>query len=541
MLRFNERENCFFLITNEMDRAEAAGLTLSTDIRGPNGEYVYYTSDHSQKPVFNPYAVLEFFEEANDPARNILKNIKKDYELSWAEDYSIDIPTRSGLECLPYQKAGVAYALNHKNCIIADEPGLGKTIQAICVANCIDARKILVLCPASIRRHWRSKIYEWSTSEKLSVECIEKSSKGFETAPHNYFVCSYDLARNQNIHIILSSVDWDLIICDEAHYLKTSTAIRTRALFGGGERNSFFYNNGLVSRAKRVVALTGTPLPNRPREAYTLARGLDWGSIDYLSHDAFLYRYNPSVRMASGHNIELKGRLPELNARLRSNIMIRRLKRDVLRQLPDKRYEMTYLGIDGNIAEILAKEALIDFNPNDLFNPDFSLNGTPIATLRREMGEAMVPQIVEYTKYLLDIVEIPKIILVAHHTSVIYALAEALQKYHPALHRGGISDKAKEQAKIDVIAGKSRILLGQLDTMEGIDGLQTVTADVVFGEPAWNPGRNEQVVDRAHRHGQHSNVVAHFLLVEGSFNEKVLNIVLNKTEDIHASLDRRLI
>ena len=100
---------------------------------------------------------------------------------------------------------------------------------------------------------------------------------------------------------------------------------------------------------------------------------------------------------------------------------------------------------------------------------------------------------------------------------------------------------AKEQAKADFISGRPRIFLGQLDTMEGVDGLQSVCRNVVFAEPAWTPGRNEQCVDRAHRIGQHDNVVAHFLLVEASFNEKVLNVVLDKAGNIHESLDRRLV
>ena len=105
-----------------------------------------------------------------------------------------------------------------------------------------------------------------------------------------------------------------------------------------------------------------------------------------------------------------------------------------------------------------------------------------------------------------------------------------------------MSTSAKEDAKHDFMHDSNvRLFIGQLDTMEGVDGLQSICSDVVFAEPAWNPGRNEQCVDRTHRIGQHDNVVAHFLLVKGSFNEKVLNTVLNKAEDIHQTLDRRLV
>jgi SWI/SNF-related matrix-associated actin-dependent regulator 1 of chromatin subfamily A len=291
-----------------------------------------------------------------------------------------------------------------------------------------------------------------------------------------------------------------------------------------------------------MIAMTGTPLPNRPREAYTLARGLNWEAVDYLSKDGFMDRFNPSVRLQQGHNLEVRGRLPELNARLRCNMMVRRRKKDVLPQLPDKRYEMTYIEPNGAIRDVLAREALIDFDPMDLFNSDFTLDGTPISTLRREMGEAIVPRVVEYIQYMMDVVEHPKLIVFAHHRSVISELMDQLSKYNPVVQIGGMTDSAKDKSKFDFMLNPAcRIFIGQLDTMEGVDGLQSVCGDVVFAEPAWTPGRNEQCVDRAHRIGQHDNVVAHFLLVEGSFNEKVLNVVLDKSVDIYESLDRRLV
>lgn len=547
MLKFNESNGAFLLYTNETEAAEAAGLTLSTTIRGSNGEKVYFTADHNKKPVFNPYAVLEFYNDADEASRSRLHNLVRDYNASWSDNSDQQFPSPDGKEYLPYQRAGIAYALDRTNCIIGDEPGLGKTIQAIGVANAIGAKRVLVLCPASIRRNWRREVYDWSTISNLKTHPIFTGKDGFNKAA-DYTICSYGLAsRNKEVFEGLMSQDWDLMITDEGHYLKTPDALRTRAVFGGGHHNTdpdlpfnHFHERWLAQKADKIVSLTGTPLPNRPREAYTQCRGLDWGAIDFLSQEAFMYRYNPSVQYGT-HTHEEKGRLPELNARLRTNLMVRRHKKDVLTQLPDKRYEMTYIDPDGAIAKVLAKEALIDFDPYDMYNENFTLEGTPISTLRREMGEAMVPRIVDYMKYILDIVETPKAILYAHHKSVIDALTVALEHYGVVLHRGGMSDEAKDGSVQEFVHGKPRIFLGQLNTMDGVDGLQHVTSTVVLGEPAWNPGINEQCVDRAHRIHQHDNVVAHFLLVEGSFNEKVLNVVLDKAVDIHASIDRRLV
>lgn len=545
MLTFNESTNTFLLYTHDNTAAEKAGLTLSTKIRGPAGEKVYFTADQAKQPTFNPYAALEFFDEADDRARSRLQPLIGDYRESWADGtrFNGSFPCPAGKEFMPYQLSGIDYALGRDHCIIGDEPGLGKTIQAIGLANAMDAQRVLVVCPASIRLGWRREIHDWSTIPRgtLASYPVTSGRSGVSDGAH-YVIVSYDLLRNPGIHAALRAIKWDLGIFDEGHYLKTPDAQRTRAVFSGGTVGSKFYDNGLSKNIGKMVAMTGTPLPNRPREAYTLARGLNWESIDYLSWDAFLNRFNPSVMMQTGHNVEAKGRLPELNARLRCNLMVRRLKKDVLPQLPDKRYEMAYIEPDGAIRKILAREALIEFDPQDLFSSDFTLDGTPISTLRREMGEAMVPRVLEYIKYLFDIVEHPKLIIYGHHRSVIAALMEGLQKYKPVVHQGGMSDKAKDAAKMQFIHMPTcRAFVAQLDTMEGVDGLQGVCSDGVFAEPAWTPGRNEQCVDRMHRIGQHDNVIAHFLLVEGSFNERVLNVVLAKAADIHESLDRRLI
>lgn len=551
MLRYNESTGSFLLYTNDVETAESAGLTLSNSIRGPEGEKVYFTANQQRQPEFNPYAVLEFFGEADNAARDQLMPLMRDYRASWADNSSLNFPvpdrinpsTGEPYAYLPYQKAGIEYALGRDHCIIGDEPGLGKTIQAIGLANAMDARRVLVICPASIRLNWRREIHCWSTIDSVKTYPVLKGLDGI--APHkNYTIISYDLLRNEAIHKALRAQEWDLGIFDEGHYLKTPDAQRTRAIFGGGAKPSpgkySFFENGLMKNINRMVAMTGTPLPNRPRESYTLARGLNWESIDYLSQDAFYSRFNPPKVM--GYEEEIKGRLPELNARLRCNLMVRRHKKDVLPQLPDKRYEMTYIEPNGAIREVLAREALIDFDPMEFFSEDFAIDGTPISTLRREMGEAMVPRVVEYIQYMMDVVEHPKLIVFVHHRSVASELMDKLARYSPVIHQGGMSTLAKEQSKADFITNAGiRLFIGQLDTMEGVDGLQHICSDVVFAEPAWTPGRNEQCVDRTHRIGQHDNVVAHFLLVEGSFNEKVLNIVLDKAGDIHAALDRRLI
>ena len=171
LLKFNEQTGSFLLFTNEAKRAKAAGLTLSTSIRGPGGEHVYFTADHSQNPEFNPYAVLEFYDEADTLARSHMDGLHRDYLSSWNEttNYRAPFPSSLDKEPMPFQNAGVEYCLGRQHSIIGDEMGLGKTVQAILLANALDARRVLIVCPASIRLNWRREIFEWSTLRRFGA------------------------------------------------------------------------------------------------------------------------------------------------------------------------------------------------------------------------------------------------------------------------------------------------------------------------------------------------------------------------------------
>lgn len=533
LLRFNENNGAFILYTKDKQPAIDAGLTMMTNVRGPNGEFAYFTADYNRKPDFNPYAALPFWRCADDLALGKMRGLLEDYKASWADQSDYDPPSPKGKTAMPYQRAGVAYGLKRNSFLIGDEPGLGKTIMAILYANAIDARKALIVVPASIRAQWCSQIVEWSTLNNVTFQLMSASMGGVD--PNcNFNVVSYNLIHNPGIFKALMAIDWDLLVLDEAHYVKTVDALRTRAIFGGGAVGTPYKSEWIADRAKHVCALTGTYLPNRPREAFALAKGIDWQSISYLGEDAFKYRFNPSNKWK-----EEMGRLPELNARLRSNFMVRRLKEDVLPQLPPKRYEITYLEPNGAVQDVLAKESLIDFDPMQLYNPNFSLEGTPISTLRREMGVAKAPRVIEYARYLLDIVGIPKLVIFYHHKEVRAAMLHGLEKYGIMTSHGGQSPTFREAQRNEFINGKPRIWLAQHDTVEGADGIQHIAYSMLFAEPAWTPGRNEQCMDRCHRWGQQVNVLGQFAIFRGSFDEKVLHSVVFKAQNIHETLDRR--
>ena len=532
MLTINKKLGTFVLQSNDEAKAKSVGLTLSSKIRSRTGEKVWFTADHEGNPTLNHYAALPFYDEADAKTKKILSSLHADFVNSRAKESDKDYPRPNGKEFRPFQRAGISYALDKGNVLIGDEPGLGKTIQAIGVANALEAERVLVICPATIRLNWQREILDWSMLPRCSTYPILRGVDGVNPYS-NYTIVSYNLAGAKGINEALEAIKWDLIVIDESHFLKTEYAKRTQTILGGTTET------GLIERADRVLALTGTPLPNRPRECFTIARALCYEAIDWMSYDDFSYRFNPAGYVGNMHIVEARGRLPELQARLRCNFMIRRLKKDVLDDLPEKTYEFTYIEPNGAIKKALAKEALIDFKVEDLTDPFAEIWGE-IATVRREMGEAKIPRIIEHMKYLLDIVEIPKVVIFAHHKSVMDGIKQGLAKYGLVEVRGGVSPKNKQKAVDDFVNDpKIRVWQGQLDAAGfGIDGLQKVCSHAVLAEPAWTEGTNEQCVGRLDRMLQKFSVLAQFLIVEGSFDERVLGTVLNKAYATHEVLDK---
>ena len=511
------------------------GLDFSTTASTPDTA-VLFTRE--------PYAAVPFYEYATPEAQQELIGLQERVNQSWAPVSEAHIKCPAGEELWPFQKAGVEYALQRQNTLIGDVPGLGKTAQAICFANEISAKRVLVICPASIRLQWAKAIKRWTTmSWPYTIYPILAGRHGAHPTAA-WTIVSYDLARTPGIGAALAQTTYDLLILDEAHYCKTIDAGRTRAIFGGGLTRAF---TALHERCGAILALTGTPLPNRPREAYTLARGLCWDAIDFMSEESFSKRFNPSIRMTSPNGKvyidERTGRHAELQARLRTNFMVRREKHGpngVMQQLKLPVFDIIQMDTTGPVKQALKAESMLDIDPEDLSGLDGSVLGQ-IATVRRMMGVALAPQVAEYVEMLLDGGE-EKILLYAYHKEVMSSLEAALRKHGVLRVDGSTSPQGKQDA-IDEFGTdpRKKILLGQLLAMgTGTDGLQHVCSRVVFGEADWTPGNNQQGVDRLDRGGQQRTVLADFCVAPGSFSEKVLGTALRKNQTTHKALDRRV-
>lgn len=515
----------------------------------------------------DPYCAATFAEHATPQARAELGWILKEVEASWSDGCTNIYRAPADKKLWPFQSANVAYALQRKCTLIGDQPGLGKTPTAIVFANEIRAKRVLVIVPANIRRQWANKIREWSTMRwPYVVYAIETGSRGVHPSAE-WTIVSYDLARTPAIGAALARGQYDLLIIDEAHYVKSVDAGRTHAIFGDhtgsmrrivrDERKTIVGHDvlfpALASRSERILALTGTPLPNRPRECYTLARGLCFDAIDFTSEDCFRERYNPSARIEGirkdgtpyVYNREEAGRSGELQNRLRAHFMTRHVKRGprgVANQLKLPAYELIQVDETAAVKAALKAESMLHFDPEDeefFQHADAAVLGQ-IAAVRHQMGLAIAPFAADYVEMLLEGGE-DKVFLIGWHIGVLDMLQQKLHKYGLIRIDGSIPG-SKRQVLVDEFRNepKKRILLGNIQAVgTGTDGLQDVCTRAVFAEYDWVPGVNQQAVDRLDRMGQKQQVNADFLVAGGSLGEKIMASALRKLDMTDRCLDKQ--
>ena len=242
-------------------------------------------------------------------------------------------------ELFEYQKEGVAF-LERKNgrAFLADEMGLGKSLQSLayCQRN-PDKRPIVVVCPASLKMNWKAEVEKWTN---IKAEVV-KGTRPYETKAE-LIIINYDIVHEWVE--TLRKIDFKILILDEATYVKESTARRTKSV------------KRLAKGIPHVIALSGTPILNRPAEIFNAVRIINYELFE--SPKQFYSRYCNLRYNGFGWDYNGATHIPELRTILFSTIMLRRLKKDVLKDLPDKLVSFVPIEIDN---ETEYKKAESDF------------------------------------------------------------------------------------------------------------------------------------------------------------------------------------
>ena len=477
-------------------------------------------------------------EIINEAAR--VKTVREETILaSKAKDAELDIPTLTGT-LLPYQKAGIKYAVAAGRSFIADDMGLGKTVQAIGAVEYANSYPTVVVCPAGLVLNWRDEFNKWLPQRRVAV--VTNRSNFPEKGTFDVLVVGYPNITHWN-KLLLGYKGY---VFDESHYAKSPTAQRTKASVKMARSAP---EDGLV------LCLTGTPITNRPAE---YASQLDiLGQLNRFGGLwGFYRRYCGAFRDRFGQwHIDGATNLDELNETLRSICYIRRTKDQVLEELPPVRHSrLVVSGTSSGMKEYREAEAdIIAYivaraeeiarelgkSPRSAavqakIKAESSEHLVRISVLRKLAAKAKIDAVYEWIDQKIGAGE--KVVVAAHHREVVDAIAN---HYCGLKIQGGMSVEDVQEAKL-------RFQTGSIDeapiislSIQAAKTGHTLTAsqEVLFVELPWSPADVDQTYSRCHRLGQKGSVMATYILASGTIDEEIYDLIASKRAVVNAATE----
>ena len=460
-------------------------------------------------------------------------------EASAAASADIDIPAPDGCEYLPYQKAGIKIMATRANNLLADEMGLGKTIQALGLINmCPEIKRVLIICPASLKRNWRREARKWLCRD-MPIRIIEGGKVRWLPTEREFTIINYDILAKHSDALRMS--EWGLMILDESHNIKNGKTARTKQIVGWRDRTAV----GTIEPipAARKMFLTGTPVMNKPIELWTTLRCLvpdafpNWrGFVNrYCSDEAGYDVFGDGWRSGFGGTADGASNLGELSDMLRQSCMVRRLKSDVLTELPPKRRQVLDIADTG---AAVRKALLVESRVLS------ELAGLPkgkkipfsaIAAARRDTSIAKAPEVVAHIKQVLD-GGTDKVVVFAHHHAVMDIIESAFGS--ECVRFDGMTPfDLRERAVVWFQTDPSiKVFIGNIKAA-GTGITLTAAAHVIFAELPWTPAELVQAEDRCHRIGQLDHVLVQALVVPKSIDARMAELLTRKAEIVKDALD----
>ncbi|KAM5152124.1 SWI/SNF-related matrix-associated actin-dependent regulator of chromatin subfamily A-like protein 1 [Mantella aurantiaca] len=423
---------------------------------------------------------------------------------------SVDSKLVSSL--MPFQREGVSFAISREGrLLLADDMGLGKTIQAICIAAYYRKEwPLLVVAPSSVRFTWAEAFHRWLPS--VRADCINVIVTGRDSQSVSLVnIVSYDLLGKMDKHI---TANFKVIIIDESHFLKNVKTARCKSAMP------------LLKSAKRVILLSGTPAMSRPAELYTQIAAVTPKFFPRF-HD-FGHRYCDAKQMPWGWDYSGSCNLGELKLFLEESIMIRRLKSDVLSQLPSKQRKMVVIAPEGMNARTKAALAAAAKEMAQGFKSKAQEKEALLQFYNRT-AEAKIRCV---TEYIMDLLESgrEKFLVFAHHKLILDNVCDELGKKNVGFIRiDGNTSSADRQSHCQKFQLSDKISVAVLSITAANMGLTLSSADlVVFAELFWNPGVLIQAEDRVHRIGQTNSVNVHYLVAKGTADDYLWPMIQEK-------------
>jgi SWI/SNF-related matrix-associated actin-dependent regulator of chromatin subfamily A-like protein 1 len=436
---------------------------------------------------------------------------------------TIEIPGLKG-QPFPFQKKGIAF-INAKNgrALLADQMGLGKSLQALGYLQLhLKKRPALIVVPASLKLNWEREAHLWMPNPKTQVLSGGTPYK----ITGEIIIINYDILPKWKD--ALKAINIQVLILDEIHYIKSSSAQRTKAV------------KQLAKGIPHVIGLSGTPIINRPIEAYNAIKiinpmvvGDNWDfgkKFCNLHHNGYSWDFNGASNTDKLHEL------------LINTIMLRRLKSDVLTDLPDKIHSFVPIELDNEKEYQSAENNFIAFVQRTK-GAEAAEKANNAATLAEIEGlkqlavKGKMKQVIDWINNFLE--ADGKLVVFAVHKFVIDTLmAEFNKNQVMAVKIDGSVPNNIRQEMVNQFQGnpKVKLFIGNIQAA-GVGITLTAASNVAFIELPWTPGAVVQAEDRCHRIGQKDSVGIHYLLATNTIEEKIAKLLDKKRKVLDAVLD----
>ncbi len=515
----------------------------------------------------------------------ILKNglkewANKEYQRKKNPKTKIKIKGLGGV-LMPFQREGVVRTENlNGNALIADEMGLGKTVQALAWCQLHKKKKpIVIVCPASLKLNWERETLKWLKKPKIQILYGRKPNKDITG---NVIIINFEILFNEQKQAISKKgelmfhrnekpkmidiphtgwVDYivdlnpQILIIDEGHYIMNPAIKRS---------------NAVIRLAKNIpykIGLTGTPIEDSPIQIYTLVKLINH-SI-FPDKWKFQHRYCNPKHNGFGWNFKGNSNIKELHDILVDKVMVRRLKKDVLTELPDKMYSYVPLELDNRKEYDDAHEDFIKYTQDsmeieikEVLSKTLQGNNIPFELDNKrklnEVGEAKnagvsalyqieilkqlsvkgkLNAIIEWVENFLESGE--KLVLFFEHLFVGRALMDKFSKIAVKID-GSTSIKNRDLA-VHKFQNDSKIRLFMGNSAAEVGLTLTAACNVGIIEYPWTPGKLDQRIDRLHRISQKYTVWVHYLMGVNTIDEKIVKLLDEKRKVVAAVLDGKKI
>jgi SWI/SNF-related matrix-associated actin-dependent regulator 1 of chromatin subfamily A len=417
---------------------------------------------------------------------------------------------------LQHQKEAIEKLAGSRRFILADDMGLGKTTATIIAALETGAKKILIICPASLKINWQREIENYSDRTVYIAE-----GKKFSTES-DFVIVNYDILKNfhdmkDKDKSLLNQSDFELVILDEAHMISNPQAQRTKII------------NHYVKNIKRAWLLTGTPMTSRPMNYYNLLNIIE--SPVAQNWMAYAIRYCQGYQFTAGNrkvwNVTGASNLEELRDRTSKQIL-RRLKEDVL-DLPDKIISPVYLRLKSKEYEELMGEYYSWVDNKKEESSSLTIQFSKLMSVRKVIANEKTKQTIEFAENIVE--QGKKVIIFTNFTDTLQTIYQHFGKQ--AVYLDGSCSKPHRQHAVDEFQDneKIKVFVGNLKAA-GVGLTLTAAEVVIMNDLSFVPAEHAQAEDRAYRYGQKSNVLVYYPLYENTIEGAIYDILNRKKQII---------